>query len=856
MLRLVMRDVRANAVRYLLSILAVTLGVAFVGGTFSLRSMLSDTFAAIVEDTAPADAYVQGADPLPGGSMEWGMEDARIPVPIALAEQLETQVEGVDLALLNATGSLVLVGADGTAVSAGGAPSLGIGIDERDPAYDLLDGRLPQSDGEIALESATLERSGLSVGEHTSIVLDGTLRKVEIAGEVSMGAPMAGATLVLLSMDTALDAYASDGTVPSIGVYAADGTDPETLVARIEAAGLDSGSVALEVTTGEQTRAETQESIDAQLGFVTTFLLIFALIALFVGAFIIANTFAMAVRRQVRQFALLRAIGTSPAQVFAVVVGQAAVIGAIGSLLGIGAGVGLVTLLRGAMRSFGMELGGSVPLRASTVVICILLGTIVSVIAALVPARQAALVAPVEAMRGEVSVPQRSLRRRAVIGGFLLAVGTTSVIMALTRAEHEQAEGFLAVGAVSVLLGALVVIAPLVRAAMWVLGAPVVAAVRPIGKLARGNLVRNPRRTGSTAGALMIGMALVGAAAVIAASAQASVRGIVESLTESDLAVVSATGDIPASALAEVAQLDEVDTTHTLPFALAAISQEPGAEPAADDIGSIASTTPEIFDHALRVEVRAGELSDLGEGTAVINETVTAGSWQVGDELIVVTPTGREQLTVTAVMRSNGIGASVLLSRDVMDALVPPESQFHDIILIDAAPGVSAEQLHEAVVETVAPYVVLSVQDRDEFADGIAAQVDQILVILYALLALSLVIAVLGIVNTQALSVLERTREIGLLRAVGLGRLQLAGTVTIESVLTAIFGALMGLAVGAALAATLPQVYAEVGLGELVMPWGSLAVMAVAALLAGALAALWPAVRAVRMRTLEAIATE
>lgn len=856
MLRLILRDATANAPRYLLSILAVVLGVSFVSGTFALRAMLSDTFTSLVEDTAPADVYVQGADPLPGGSTTWGQEDARVQLPLDLAERIEAEVEGVDLALPSLLGEIVLVGSDGTAVRTSQAPSLGIGMIEDDPALELTAGRFPRSADEIALESSTSERAGLSAGEVTTVVLEGEVREVAVTGVVSMGTSMAGAAVVLLPMETAVSSYAPDRTVQSIGIYASDGVDPETLVARIEAADLDTGSVALEVITGDDSRADALESIDSQLGFITTFLLVFALVALFVGAFIIANTFAMAVRRQVRQFALLRAIGTSPAQVFGVVIGQAVVVGAIGSLLGVAGGVGLVALLRLGFAQMGMDLSGRIPLETSTVIICVCLGVLVSVVAALVPARQAALVAPVEAMRGEVRVPQRSLRLRAMVGSLVLAAGTTAVAIATARPAHDDSEGLLAVGAIGVLLGSLVVISPLVRSAMWLLGAPVAALVRPLGKLARGNLVRNPRRTGSTAGALMIGMALVGGAAVIASSAQASVRGIVEAVTDSDLVVTAVGSMVPAGAIDDLRALPETGTVDTLPFSMAAISDSAGEEPDPGSQGAVAGADPRIFDRAIRVELLSGVLEELGPGTVAVNERMAGQGWEVGDELTIVTASARQTLTVVAVVTSNAIGSTTLVHPEVLDELVPQGEQLYDIALIDAADGVSPEHLREAVTETVAPYVVLSVQDRGEWIDDFAAQVDQILVILYALLGLSLAIAVLGIVNTQALSVLERTREIGLLRAVGLGRLQLAGTVTIESVLTAAFGALLGLAIGVALAATLPSVYEDAGLTELVVPWTTLAGMAGIALLAGGIAALWPAIRAARMRTLEAIATE
>ena len=266
---------------------------------------------------------------------------------------------------------------------------------------------------------------------------------------------------------------------------------------------------------------------------------------------------------------------------------------------------------------------------------------------------------------------------------------------------------------------------------------------------------------------------------------------------------------------------------------------------------------PDVFDRAVDAETVDGEIGDLRPGEAVVQEAAAEdGGWQVGDTLTVTGPSGTQELTVAGIFSTNVVGAPVVVARDVLDALVPPEMQITDTVLVDAADGVSVDALQDAVADAVSPYVVVSVLTQDEFVSQLADQVNQVLVILYALLGLSVVIAVLGIVNTLALSVIERTREIGLLRAVGLGRLQLAGTVTVESVLTAVFGTVVGLVVGVALAATLPAVYADEGLSELVIPWGNLVGMLVLAVVVGVLAALWPATRAARMKVLDAVSYE
>lgn len=858
MLRVTLRGVRAHAVRFALSVLAVALGVAFVSGTFSLRTMLSDTFHGIVDAQAPADAYVRGDTTLPGGEAGGvALGDPRTPVPLALADEL-ADVDGVRVALPDLGGQVVLVGADGTAVQSTQAPSIGVAFDERDPGLVLRDGRAPVAADEVAVESATLASSGLALGDRTRVVVSGEVRDVRVVGEVDAGGPLAGATLVYLPVDVATAAYAPEGTVASIAVHAAEGVDEQTLADAVGAAlrsGTLEGADGAEVVTGGYLRDDLRADIDETLGFITSFLLIFAVVSLFVGGFLISNTFAMSVRQRVREFALLRAVGASPAQVFAVVVGQAAVVGLVGSALGVLGGVGLVGVLRVVFERMGMNLAGDVPLETASVVACLALGTVVSAVAAAVPARRAALVAPVEAMRGEVTVPERSLHLRGLGGAAVVAVGAGAVASAAVRPDADAAELLLGGGAAVVLVGVLVASPALARSVLRVLALPFVRALPPLGRLAQGNVVRNPRRTASTAGALVIGMALVGAVSVIAATAQASLVRVVESATDADLVLRSATQAVPAGALADVEALSEVGRAEAVAFTYGGASAEPGATPGSQDGAFVVGMRPGVLGDTLVVEVLDGDVDGLDDTHAVVNARVAGDGWAAGDEVTVSTAGGERTLTVAAVVDSQVVGGSVIVAQDVLDALAPGPAQTTDTVFVDAADGVSAADLRTAVAAAVSPYVVVSVQDRDEFVDQMAAQVDQLLVILYALLGLSLVIAVLGIVNTLALSVIERTREIGLLRAVGLGRLQLAGVVTVESVLTAVFGTVVGLVVGVGLASVLPRVYADEGLDRLVVPWDGLGLMVALALVVGVLAAVWPGVRAARLRVLDAIAT-
>nr|WP_297426208.1 FtsX-like permease family protein [uncultured Actinotalea sp.] len=844
MTRVALRGIRSHLGRFLLSVLAVLLGVAFVAGTFSLRTMLSSTFTDIISSSLVGDAYLRGAEEVAGGvggDPTGGSGRNRIPLEVADEAR---QVDGVRAVLPDLTGPIVVVGADGTAViSGGGAPSFGVGLHPEDPAASVVAGRAPDGAGQIALESASLEASGLAVGDTTTVVVGEGLSEVEVVGEVAFGAPVAGATIVFLDVATATAVYAADGTVSTMAVYAEDGVTEAQLVERLEAA-IDAPEVA--AVTGEDLRTESEESVQQVLGFISTFLLVFAAISLFVGAFIIANTFQMVVRQRQREFAMLRAVGASPAQVFTSILVQALVVGVLGSAAGVGAGVALVAGLRGFFAAMGMELSGRIPLDGFTVLVSVVTGTLVSVVAAAVPARRAALTPPVEAMRDEVAAHERGSVLRAASGAVLLVGGVVAVAAAVQGVEN--AGTVLGAGAAAVVVAVLLLAPAVVPPALGVLAAPFVAAVRPLGALARGNVTRLPRRTASTASALMIGMALVGAAAVLATSTQASTRVIVENESTSDLLVQSAAQSVPAEVPGQIAALEGVARADAVRFAAVAVDGE---------TRFTVGLPPGAFGTALDVPLVDGSFEAFADGqVAVQRARAEDEGWAVGDELELAGSLGSRVVTIGAVVESRALGAPVILPEDVFTALVPATEGAIDTVFVVAAEGTDVEALREDVTAVVQPYVVLSVLDNEAFADQLADQVDQVLVILYALLGLSIVIAVLGIVNTLALSIAERTREIGLLRAVGLGRLQLASVVTIESVLTAVFGTVLGVAVGVGLAATLPTVFADEGLSELAIPWGQLGVLVGLAVVIGVVAALWPAIRAARMDVLDAVSYE
>lgn len=889
MIRVALRGVRAHVVRFVLSVLAVTLGVAFVVGTFAFRGMLSSTFDDIIATTLTADVYVRGsqevtgdaAGPGGGGGGGNGFAGDRTLVPADLAADVEA-VDGVARAVPDVSGPVVLVAADGTAVVTTGPPSTAFSVDPEDPSLTLLDGAWPAA-GEIVLEQSAAETARLTTGDETTVVLGGEPTPVTVSGVFGIEAAAAGAVLVGIDGETARAVYAPDGMVPQLSVWSSPTSgevDEDALAERVGDV-LPDGA---EAVTGEQARAEASEAVEEVLGFVETFLLVFAAIALFVGAFIIANTFAMSVRERLRELALLRALGASPGQVFSSVLVQALVVGLVGGGIGVLAGAGLVRVIRWGLALAGMEFSGRVPLGAPQVVAAVVLGAVVSVLAAVLPARRAAAIPPVQAMRDDVA-PDRGTGVRAVGGIVLVAAGAGVLWLAsfLGSSVADAPTGWawvddlsprvlLGVGAGLVLVGVLVGSPAVARGVLTVLAWPLVVALRPLGRLARGNVTRNPRRTASTAGALLIGMALVSVTGVIAASTQASVRSIVENEVRADLVVDSATLVVPEGAVEAVAATPGAAVVDTVRLGLVSVATAgggTGAEGSGGDAADdgeprgtdVAGVPAGFFDTALDPVALAGDpTATLEAGDVVVHRrTARERGWEVGDTLRLGEGAAAVEARVGAVIDSQLVGTGILVRDDVFDAVVPAAQASVRIVYVSAAEGASAaevEDLRAALTTAVEPFLVVTVLDREETASAFADQVNQVLVILYALLALSIVIALLGIVNTLALSIIERTREIGLLRAVGLGRLQLAGVIAIESVLTAVYGTVLGVATGIGIGAALPGVLADEGLSTLAVPWGQVLAILGVAVVIGLVASVWPAIRAARLPVLDAVTVD
>ena len=849
MIRVALRSVRAHAGQFLLTALAVVLGVTFLSGTLALRGVLSDTFSALMSSTITADLYVTG-QPIRSAQSSGGGGVLTEKIDGALAERI-AGIDGVRTAHAASSLNGTLVGADGSPVTSTGAPTIIVPAFPDEPGRRMVAGRAPSGTDEITLESDALKRSGLAVGDRTHLVVNGAPSEVTVVGEFTFGTSMAGATLVAGDPDWIMGLAAPDGKVSQI----------DTATVRQQITDLLPDSARL------QTRAERIDEqnayVESILGYIQTFLLVFVVLAMFVGSFIIMNTFAMSVRQRQKEFALLRAVGASPASVFGTVLFQAVVIGLVGSLIGVAGGIGLTRLLVAGLEAYGMSLPGGVPMTSGVIAASIAIGLLVTIVGALLPARDAALTPPVEAMRGTAGAREKPLRVRGGIGAVLAAAGLAVVIAAWVDEDLSRRTTALGAGAGALVLGLLVCSPVLARRTIAVLAMPL-RLMRPVGRLAARNLAAAPRRTAATSAALVVGMALVCAGSIIAASMQASISGIVNDSMRADLLVRAPTSSgqltpLPAEMTERISALDGVEEATGYAVSSVTTTMPDGG----GSTGYMVAIDPQRYSDFYDPGVTAGSLDSLDDTHVA---AFADSGLQLDDRVTITGPTGSVTATVSAVADSKGligtlyatpgvaaaVGSwTVPISADPGEVLASPQGLF-----ISLADGADMGAVQSEIREIVAPAYVFEVLDANELSDQVGQTADQMLAVLYALLGLSLVIAVLGIVNTLVLSVSERTREIGLMRAVGLGRAQVTGKIMCESVLTAVYGTVLGGAVGVLLAGALRSVLADRGLTELAIPWPQLMIMLAAAIVVGVLAALWPALRDLRLPVLQAIATE
>ncbi|HEX2699339.1 MAG TPA: FtsX-like permease family protein [Acidimicrobiales bacterium] len=842
MFRTTVKNLAARKLRLLTTSLAVLLGVAFMAGTLVLTDTISRTFDGLfTEVNAGTDAYVRGKTAF---DSDFGDQRQRLDASVVDAVR---GVEGVAVAEGSVQGFAQVVDKKGNPIGDPnmGAPTFGAnwGDDDDLNPFELAEGRAPKADDEVVIDRATAKAGKFSLGDAATVLTQAGPIREHVVGIATFGGAdsPAGASFALFTEEAAQKYVTEPGKVDAVKVVGEHGVDDAELVTRIQAV-VPYGA---EVLTGAEITAEDQSSVEEGLGFFNTFMLAFAFIALFVGSFIIYNSFSILVAQRGREMALLRAIGASRRQVLGSVLIEAIVVGTIASLVGLGAGIGVAALLKALLAHLGIDIpAGGVVLGARTVVMSFVAGLGVTVAAAFFPARRASKVPPIAAMRDLAVDESGGSRRRAVAGLAVTGLGALLMASGLFAGGAISSVG---IGATLVFVGVAVLGPILARPLSRVIGAPLPRLRGMPGTLARENALRNPKRTSATAAALMIGVALVGFITILASSTKSSVAAAVESSFTGDLVVDSGSfgiGGLDPDLAGQLAGLPELAAVSGLRMAPVKVDGSGVLLPAVD---------PTTIERIIDLGVTGGSVEDLGANEiAVLDDTAKDKGWRLGTTVpVLFAETGEQPMTVAAIYTEKELAGEYLVGLPAFEANVA--DQFDIQVLMTAADGVSLDEARAAVERVTAGYPQAEVRDRQEYVDGQTEEVDAILNLIYALLSLAVIIALLGIANTLALSLFERTRELGLLRAVGMTRRQLRTTVRWESVIIALLGTTLGLVIGIGFGWAIVKALEDEGLTEFTVPGGQLLVVAGIAAVAGVVAAILPARRAARLDVLNAI---
>ncbi|QJS99928.1 ABC transporter permease [Streptomyces asoensis] len=849
-LRLSLSSLRAHRRRFAGTFLAVFLGVAFLAGTLVMGDTLRAGFDSMFGNaTAGTDAVVRGADTIttPGES-----QGVRRPVPTDLVDTVEA-VPGVAAVAPDIQGAGQLVGADGEPIGGQGPPTLAGNwiTDAKLNPYRLAEGRAPARSGEVVVNRGTAEKGDLKIGDTTTLRTPDPVR-VTIVGLATFGGEDGMAQVTFTGMTRAdAEKYltARPGRATSIVVRADPGVSQSELVDRLTPV-LPKG---VEAITGQESAQENTDMIASQfLTIFTTFLLVFSGVALLVATFSIHNTFAIVVAQRARENALLRALGASRRQVTEATLVEASAVAVTASAAGLAGGIGIAAGLQALFPAIGFPFPeGDLVIGALSLTLPLVVGVLVCLGSALLPAVRAGRTAPLAALRETAVDSSGASRPRAVTGAGLLALAVAVTLTGVSVSPSVWPAG----GGAVLALVAFVVLGPVAAGtAVRVLGSPLDRLRGVTGGLARRNALRSPKRTAATAGALMIGVAVVSLFTVFGASLKATMDQTVSRSFAGDVAVSTPSFGAGGSGLsprlaAALGELPEVDTAVGLGRGVAEVDGKGRA---------LTVTDPVALRRTFDLGTVQGDLGALGtDGIAITRQEADRRHLTTGDTARLAFTDGDERtFTVRAVYGRSELAGDYVITRE---AWAPHRTQDADTLLaVSFADGVSTAEGKAAVEKVAAQYGNPEVQTRDEYAQSSAGGIDMMLTLVYALLALAVLIALLGIANTLTLAIHERTRELGLLRAVGQTRSQLRAMVRWESVLVAAFGTVGGLALGAFLGWVL--VRASDGSSDsafaFALPPARLAVVALVGIAAGALAGLRPARRAAHLDVLRAIATE
>lgn len=855
MFRHTLRSLWSHKRRLISTCVAVILGVAFMAGTLVLSATVNRVFDDLFGDLGKnVDAVVRG-DVL--FESDFGGAQRAL-----LDEGVVKKVEAVD-GVSAAVGSmqsvnLTLLDSEGDPMGGVGPPTI-VGswdTDESLSSYQIDEGRAPEKDGEVVIDRAGVENGKFEIGDEISLVGPKGTTKLELVGTSRFGdADSAGGSIfVATTLSQAQELAGEPGKVATVSVKADEGVTPDALVSSLRAADLDPK---VDVVTGAQASKENASDVKEGFSFFSTMLLIFAGIALFVGWFIISNTFNILVAQRTRELALLRAIGASKGQVLGSVLLEAAIIGVVSSVLGFLGGVLLAFAAFAGLEAAGFGLPQTTLVVTPIIALyAMVAGLVITTIAAVFPAIRATRVPPIAALR-DVSIDRTGRSWVRGIGGLLfLILGIVLVLPAF--GEDPTSSVIPGVGAglllliVAVLVSGPIIATPVAR----LVGSPLPKLRGITGTLARQNAMRSPRRTASTASALIIGVALVSFITVFASSAQKSVSSSIGNGFKGDYIILPVNQFSFAGASPELgpqlAEIDGVKTVTALGIALGQLELPNGEKPNSIISGVDTKTFPEVF----TVKMADGELSDLTDDGIIVDAAVAKDQdLKIGDKIKVVAPGDRtKELEIEALGNDPALLGSWTVTRNTVNDLSAEPSDFQ--LGLVAEPGTDVEALRQPIKDVLKDYPTMKVQDREEFTSGIVQSISTLLNVIYALLAVSIIIALIGIANTLSLSIHERTRELGLLRAVGMTRSQLRSSVRWEATIVALMGTVIGIALGLALSFAMVKALASQGITEFEVPVSGMVTVVIFGAGLGILASVRPARKAAKLNVLDAIASE
>lgn len=843
--KLTLRGVVAHKWRMLLTVFAVISGVAFVSGSFILTDSLKRSFDSLFSDiSAGIDLQVRASlafgDP---GTSE------RDPIPHEIVDDLSS-IDGIDKVIGSIQRTTTIIKPDGKPLQTNG-PSFGVSWSgaEGFGGTTLLAGDYPSGPDQVAIDKATAERAKFEVGDTVTLVGISGKRDFTLVGLIGRGDSdgFGGAAISAFDLPTADDFLGGGGMVDTIDIALVEGADLGDVQAAIE----DQLPPNVEVVTGEQVADETAAGINQFISIFGNVLLGFAAVALFVSAFLIFNTFAIIVSQRLRELALMRAVGADAGQVQRMIIGEATVIGVVATVVGLGFGVlvskAIVALFNAAGAGFP---SADTVISVRTIIAAVVVGMGVTLAAAIVPALRASRIPPVAAMRPEIGFTSLQANRRLLTGAAMLTLGLALFLVGIFLRPGGTVGTLLSAGGGAVLLfiGVASLSTLVARRISGLIGKPIARAFGMPGRLAKENAQRSPQRTASTAAALMIGLALVSLVSVVGTSVKATfIKQLDTSITADFFITDSNFSGLPPTFAERLAELDELDGVSAFRAANAQIAGE------TKQIGAV---NPDSFAKLVDIDVIDGALEDLGTGGILLHEDPAADlAVGVGDSIDVTWQNGTEaSLEVVGIYADSSVAGNWLTSTTTLEAASdrPPTDFFIGARIAD---GVAIQDARDAVDAVAESYPSAKVQDQAEFRQSQEDQLNQILSIIYGLLAFAIFIAVIGIANTMALSVFERTREFGLLRAVGMDRRQLRRSIRWESVIVSVFGAILGIVVGLPLGIGVAWALPDTVVSLISIPWLTIIVILVASVVVGLGAAIFPARRAAKLDILDAIAT-